>query len=216
MTTLSVFEVVEDFFDVLEGFGSSLASSAVTFTNRHGFSSFSITRTSPAKATSGEVGYMNLQDAVDDVANGETINAITTGTAVVNRAVTFRVTGANVTITAAPGFKITKDPDGTYRVVAETPAKGSSSSDKSSKITTSNVVTCQMAGYPANYAWNEAAKACQPGYVNDNGVFVSTAGTGNRVKAVNTWDNGLGGSITGLIASTVAAVFAAYALRKWS
>ena len=28
-----------------------------------------------------------------------------------------------------------------------------------------------MAGFPANYAWNEAAKACQPGYIDDNGVF---------------------------------------------
>ncbi|MBR2677685.1 MAG: hypothetical protein IKE28_12370 [Solobacterium sp.] len=97
--------------------------------------------------------------------------------------------------------------------------KPSNTSKKSSTTTnTSNVVTCQMAGYPANYAWNEAAKACQPGYINDNGVFVSTAGTttGNRVKAVNTWDNGLRGSITALIASTIATVFAAYALRKWS
>lgn len=102
---------------------------------------------------------------------------------------------------------------------ALTPSKKeSSSSTSSSTKKTDNVVTCQMAGYPANYAWNEAAKACQPGYINDNGVFVSTVGTtnSNRVKAVNTWDNGLGGSITALIASTMAALFAAYALRKWN
>lgn len=37
------------------------------------------------------------------------------------------------------------------------------------------VVTCQMAGYPANYAWNEPAKACQPGFIDANGVFRSTA-----------------------------------------
>ena len=40
---------------------------------------------------------------------------------------------------------------------------------------TDNVVTCQMAGYPANYVWNEAAKACQAGYIDDKGVFHSTA-----------------------------------------
>ena len=34
-----------------------------------------------------------------------------------------------------------------------------------------NVVTCQMAGFPANYAWNEAAKACQAGYVDAGGNF---------------------------------------------
>ena len=34
-----------------------------------------------------------------------------------------------------------------------------------------NVVTCQMAGYPSNYAWNESAKACQPGYIDAGGVF---------------------------------------------
>ena len=33
------------------------------------------------------------------------------------------------------------------------------------------VVTCQDAGFPANYSWNEAAQACQPGYIDDNGVF---------------------------------------------
>ena len=38
-------------------------------------------------------------------------------------------------------------------------------------IVIDNVVTCQMAGYPADYAWNEAAKACQPGFLDDAGVF---------------------------------------------
>ena len=28
-----------------------------------------------------------------------------------------------------------------------------------------------MAGYPANYAWNESAKACQPGYLDAGGNF---------------------------------------------
>ena len=74
---------------------------------------------------------------------------------------------------------------GTYNVVAKfstysgnvnasftVAAKPSeSSSKKSSAKPVDNVVTCQMAGYPANYAWNEAAKACQPGYIDDNGVF---------------------------------------------
>ncbi len=102
------------------------------------------------------------------------------------------------------------------------PVKPSSdTSEKSSSTTTTKidkVVTCQMAGYPANYAWNEAAKACQPGYVDNNGVFVSTAGTttANRVKAVNTFDKGLAGPLTGLIASTMATIISAYVLTKWN
>ena len=68
-------------------------------------------------------------------------------------------------------------------------------SDDSSKKTTpktDNVVTCQMAGFPANYAWNEAAKACQPGYIDDNGVFHSYANQywkATRKASPNTQDD---------------------------
>ena len=41
-----------------------------------------------------------------------------------------------------------------------------------------------MAGYPQNYVWNEAAKACQPGTLDEGGVFhpspVSVPDTADR------------------------------------
>ena len=52
-----------------------------------------------------------------------------------------------------------------------------------------NVVTCQMAGFPANYAWNEAAKACQPGYIDAGGNFHSYSNA-KRSTVPNTSDNG--------------------------
>ena len=52
----------------------------------------------------------------------------------------------------------------------------------------SGVVTCQMAGYTENYAWNEAAKACQPGYIDDFGVFHSLAESSARYYVPNTAD----------------------------
>ena len=45
-----------------------------------------------------------------------------------------------------------------------------------------------MAGYPANYEWNEAAKACQPGYLDAGGTFHSYRPDAR--KAPNTSDNG--------------------------
>lgn len=76
-----------------------------------------------------------------------------------------------------------------------------------------NVVTCQMAGYPANYAWNESAKACQPGYIDDNGVFHSTA-TARRAGVPNTYDKGVQGNINALLASLIAALVSAILLRS--
>ncbi|MBR3203863.1 MAG: hypothetical protein IKF60_09775, partial [Solobacterium sp.] len=54
-----------------------------------------------------------------------------------------------------------------------TPEPGKKGSGGTRTSNTSSVVTCQMAGYPNGYAWNEAAKACQPGYIDANGVFHS-------------------------------------------
>ena len=60
----------------------------------------------------------------------------------------------------------------------------SSSSQSDSVPAKDNVVTCQMAGYPQNYVWNEAAKACQPGTLGERGVFhpsvVSVPDTADR------------------------------------
>ena len=94
--------------------------------------------------------------------------------------------------------------------------KKDSSSGSSSVKKADNVVTCQMAGFPASYAWNESAKACQPGYIDNNGVFHLTAGnTNKRVGVVNTSDKGIGGMIASLAASTVMAIMASYLLKKY-
>ena len=55
-----------------------------------------------------------------------------------------------------------------------------------------NVVTCQMAGYPSNYSWNEAAKACQPGYLDAGGNFhpykrSSVPNTGDMNLTIYAW-----------------------------
>lgn len=54
-----------------------------------------------------------------------------------------------------------------------------------------NVVTCQMAGYPDNYAWNEAAKACQPGFLDDAGVFHPETTAVRKANIPATADMGL-------------------------
>ncbi|MBR3346933.1 MAG: hypothetical protein IKG37_07620, partial [Solobacterium sp.] len=77
---------------------------------------------------------------------------------------------------------------------------------------TDNVVTCQMAGFPANYEWNEAAKACQPGYLDESGVFHSTS---FRKAAVNTYDKGLEGNKISFVAAMISSFIAAYLLMKF-
>jgi hypothetical protein len=66
-------------------------SNVATFTNPHGFSTFTLTKSGPV-AKIGEVGYTSLQAAVDDVKDGETITLVgsTDETSVtVSKAVTF-------------------------------------------------------------------------------------------------------------------------------
>ena len=77
---------------------------------------------------------------------------------------------------------------------------------------TDNVVTCQMAGFPANYEWNEAAKACQPGYLDESGVFHSTS---VRKAAVNTYDKGLEGNKISFVTAMISSFIAAYLLMKF-
>lgn len=102
--------------------------------------------------------------------------------------------------------------DGSASAVFNIKEKSSSGGGTSTPAKkTDNVVTCQMAGYPSDYAWNEAAKACQPGYIDDNGAFRSIA---NRNRVVNTYDKGLTGNVISLAASTVFAIITAYVLRK--
>lgn len=99
---------------------------------------------------------------------------------------------------------------------SENASRKSSSSDsgkKTAPVKTDSVVTCQMAGYPAGYAWNEAAKACQPGFLDNAGVFHGTAV--RKAGVPNTYDRGLGGSMAGLITSALTAIIAAYILKMY-
>jgi hypothetical protein len=93
------------------------------------------------------------------------------------------------------------------------PESGSSKKESSAPVKTDNVVTCQMAGYPAGYAWNEAAKACQPGFLDNTGVFHTSVS--RRYSVPNTYDKGLKGNIFSLMTSIIVGIGAAYALRKY-
>ena len=77
-----------------------------------------------------------------------------------------------------------------------------------------NVVTCQMAGFPDNYAWNEAAKACQPGYLDENGIFHSAMNS-KRTGVPNTYDKGISGHMNALILSMISSLIAALLLVKY-
>ena len=96
--------------------------------------------------------------------------------------------------------------------VKEKSSSEDSSEKKSSTPKKDNVVTCQMAGYPANYAWNEAAKSCQAGYLDANGVFHSTA---KATKVPNTYDKGLTANMVSLFVAMSFAFIAACLLRKY-
>ena len=93
-------------------------------------------------------------------------------------------------------------------------SSSSGSAKKTSPVKTDNVVTCQMAGYPAGYAWNESAKACQPGFIDNAGVFHGTAAV-KKAGVPNTYDKGLMGNVWALMISVVTGVAAAYALKKY-
>lgn len=83
-----------------------------------------------------------------------------------------------------------------------TPTPEPESNPKSTPTPTPDyVVTCQMAGYPADYVWNENVKACVPGF--------------RRTKVPNTSDKGLAGNFVSFLFSTVTGVAAAYILKKY-
>ena len=97
-----------------------------------------------------------------------------------------------------------------FNVEAEEDSKKSDSTPAQKE---DNVVTCQMAGYPANYAWNESAKACPPGYLDDNGVFHSTAVI-RRAGIPNTYDVGVAKYLWAFIASALAAFICSVVLVR--
>ena len=51
----------------------------LTFSTRHGFSPFTFSLTNEAAAQVGDVGYADLQDAIDAVADGGTITVMKDG-----------------------------------------------------------------------------------------------------------------------------------------
>ena len=102
--------------------------------------------------------------------------------------------------------------DGSASAVFNIKTKSSGSGSSTPEKKKDNVVTCQMAGYPADYAWNEAAKACQPGYIDSNGVFHSTA---KAIKVPNTYDKGVTGNMVSLFVAMSFAFIAACLLRKY-
>ena len=75
-------------------------------------------------------------------------------------------------------------------------------------------MTCQMAGYPSNYAWNEDAKACQPGFLDDAGVFHPETTAARKATIPATADMGLQVYRWILMASMVIAMLCAIRLRQ--
>ena len=71
-------------------------------------------------------------------------------------------------------------------------------------------MTCQALGYPEGYAWNEAAKACQPGYLDRGSVFHTA-----KVKTPNTYDQGLSRHFFSLAGSLLVTAVSLILLRKY-
>ncbi|MBQ8066821.1 MAG: Cna B-type domain-containing protein [Solobacterium sp.] len=136
---------------------------------------------------------------------------------VVSEEDTVTITNAH-TINPTPTPTITPTPTTTPKPTATpTPTSTPTPESKSDKtpaptMTPDYVVTCQMAGYPANYAWNEAAKACQPGYIDDFGVFHSTAA---RRVIPNTYDKGLMGNLITFMISDLLGIAIVLILKKY-
>ncbi|MBR2761993.1 MAG: hypothetical protein IKD66_12605 [Solobacterium sp.] len=91
-----------------------------------------------------------------------------------------------------------------------------SDSDQPSPGTGSARVTCQMAGFPEGYVWNEAAKACQPGILDQAGNFhaVSSEQTPAKYRAVSTGDKGINGHAVTLISALITAAWSGCMLKN--
>lgn len=106
----------------------------VTFTDYHGFSSFTISKEAPKGIVATDnngTGYLSLQDAVDSVPNNGTITLADPDaalSAVVNREVTFTLAGANVKITAGNSYQLTKNGD--VYTATKTPSKATGTTGK--------------------------------------------------------------------------------------
>lgn len=95
----------------------TITKQIATFTNPHGFSSFTITAAPTAVAEVNGTSYINFQDAVDAVDNNGTIKALKDITSTVsgNKIFTVNANSKTVTLTAAPGYSLTNSGD-TYTV----------------------------------------------------------------------------------------------------
>ena len=107
----------------------------VTFTNPHGFSSFTFDTTSHAVAKIEGTSYTSLQDAVNHVQDGQTITLLKDGqSATVDREVSFIIAneGGSYTATLAPGsgYTMTEGENGQYTFAKKvTPGPGGEEED---------------------------------------------------------------------------------------
>lgn len=107
----------------------------ITFTNPHGFSSFTFDTTSHAVAKIEGTSYTSLQDAVNHVQDGQTITLLKDGqSATVDREVSFIIAneGGSYTATLAPGsgYTMTEGENGQYTFAKKvTPGPGGEEED---------------------------------------------------------------------------------------
>lgn len=103
----------------------AVKDNALTFTNPHGFSLFTITSAAP-QAKIGDINYATLQDAVNAVENNQTITLLANGSATVSREITFTITGDfKAEITADSGYKLTQNGN-TYTITEKSTSGGAS------------------------------------------------------------------------------------------
>ena len=109
----------------------------LTFTNPHGFSLFTITAAKP-QAKIGDVNYATLQDAINAVENGGTIELLANGSATVSREITFTITGKfKAEITAGSGYKLTQNSD-TYTITEKSTSSGGASHPEAGSTSSSS------------------------------------------------------------------------------
>ena len=79
-----------------------------------------------------------------------------------------------------------------------------------SSASSSIPLTCQTAGYPQGYAWNEAAKACQMGFIDESGVFHAA-----KVTIPNTYDQGVTRHLFSFSGSLLVTAISLFLLGKY-
>ena len=84
----------------------TVENNVLTFVNPHGFSEFSVSKTSSAVAEVEGVSYASLQDAVNAVANNGTIKLLANGSATVSKEISFNVEKGTYTATITPASNL--------------------------------------------------------------------------------------------------------------